>query len=243
MVSSFFGQNQTATNANELSMESGGRVTISRNFSATGAGKTLLHQNFDTKVVGRNSAAPLRGAYNVNKNSDSLPKSLFKNINDTDITSENSSVNFLVEEDAPLKPLQINNGTGNMRLMEDIKPYDHNARPKSPSAKNSGLFKRINCFKAQSSEENPLILLNSNQKQAPLQNQTNLSKPPLIENQTDEFKNSDQTNRQIEGLQNEQMSTYNISNFNSQNSNYLHNTHHLTDPKFNAKKQSRTHLQ
>jgi hypothetical protein len=28
------------------------------------------------------------------------------------------------EEDTPLKPLQINNGTGNMRIMDEIKPYD-----------------------------------------------------------------------------------------------------------------------
>ena len=34
----------------------------------------------------------------------------------------NLSMQF--EEDTPLKPLQINNGTGNMRVMEEIKPYD-----------------------------------------------------------------------------------------------------------------------
>lgn len=67
------------TRLNELppnSMMESGRVTISRNFSASGSGKSLLLQTFDTKTPIRNAAAPLRSAFNPNKNVDVLPSGI-----------------------------------------------------------------------------------------------------------------------------------------------------------------------
>ena len=68
------------SNMSELShanMMESGRVTISRNFSASGGGKSLLHQTFDTKTLGRNSGAPVRSAYNINAtNLESFPSGM-----------------------------------------------------------------------------------------------------------------------------------------------------------------------
>lgn len=68
------------SNMNEFSstnMIESGRVTISRNFSASGGGKSLLHQTFDTKTLGRNSGAPVRSAFNINAiNLESFPSGI-----------------------------------------------------------------------------------------------------------------------------------------------------------------------
>lgn len=53
-----------------------GRITISRNFSTSGDGKSLLHQTFDTKIVGRHSGAPLRTAINIGNHLESFPTGL-----------------------------------------------------------------------------------------------------------------------------------------------------------------------
>ena len=52
------------------------QVSISRNFSPSGDGKSLLHQTFDRKIMGRNSAAPLRTSVNMRTNLDSMPTGL-----------------------------------------------------------------------------------------------------------------------------------------------------------------------
>lgn len=52
------------------------RITISRNFSTSGDGKSLLHQTFDKKILERNAAAPLRTAVNMRNNFESLPAGL-----------------------------------------------------------------------------------------------------------------------------------------------------------------------
>ena len=68
---------QQQSHFNEIApMESNGRFTVSRNFSASGGGKSLLHQNFDTKMMGRNVNAPLRSAYNVRNNFEAFPSGL-----------------------------------------------------------------------------------------------------------------------------------------------------------------------
>jgi hypothetical protein len=61
---------------NEFSPMNPSRFTISRNFSSTGAGKSLLHQTFDTKMMERNSGAPLRSSYNLNNNIEPIPSGL-----------------------------------------------------------------------------------------------------------------------------------------------------------------------
>ena len=51
-------------NSSIRSEPSGGRITVSRNFTSCGAGKTLLQQQFDTPVtMNRDSGAPLRTVY------------------------------------------------------------------------------------------------------------------------------------------------------------------------------------
>lgn len=62
------------------------------------------------------------------------------------------------EEDPPIKPLQVNEKTGNMRLLENL---ELPTSTKQETQDKSSLFKRMNCFKQQNSEENPLILLNN----------------------------------------------------------------------------------
>jgi hypothetical protein len=52
------------------------KVTISRNFSSTGDGKTLLNQTFNSKDPERNSAAPLRTSVNPINNVHSFPAGL-----------------------------------------------------------------------------------------------------------------------------------------------------------------------
>lgn len=83
MVSSFLPFKTSSFNhhnqSNELSptnMMESGRVTISRNFSASGGGKSLLLQTFDTKNPIRNSAAPVRSAFNMNSNFGVLPSGI-----------------------------------------------------------------------------------------------------------------------------------------------------------------------
>ena len=51
------------------------QVSISRNFSTSGDGKSLLHQSFDSKILERNSGAPLRSTIN-SANVENLPSSL-----------------------------------------------------------------------------------------------------------------------------------------------------------------------
>lgn len=52
------------------------RITISRNFSTSGDGKSLLHQTFDTKIIGRHSGAPLRTAINIGNAMETFPSGL-----------------------------------------------------------------------------------------------------------------------------------------------------------------------
>lgn len=52
------------------------RITISRNFSTSGDGKSLLHQTFDTKILERNAGAPLRSAVNIRNHFESFPTGL-----------------------------------------------------------------------------------------------------------------------------------------------------------------------
>ena len=54
----------------------GGRITVSRNFTTSGDGKSLLHQTLDTKVVGRDSGAPLRTTLNAHADTETLPDGL-----------------------------------------------------------------------------------------------------------------------------------------------------------------------
>jgi hypothetical protein len=60
------------------------------------------------------------------------------------------SLNF--DDDQPIKPLNLDQRTGNLRVFEnnDLK-LEKNTNSKK------GILKRINCFKQQNSEENPLI--------------------------------------------------------------------------------------
>ncbi len=67
---------QQQAQLNEFSPMDAGRFTISRNFSSTGAGKSLLHQTFDTKMLARNSGAPLRSSYNLTNNGETFPSGL-----------------------------------------------------------------------------------------------------------------------------------------------------------------------
>ena len=67
ITSNYHQRNQQAQ-FNEFSSMDTGRFIVSRNFSASGGGKSLLHQTFDTKMMGRNSNAPLRSAYNIRNN-------------------------------------------------------------------------------------------------------------------------------------------------------------------------------
>jgi hypothetical protein len=57
------------------------RIMVSRNFSATGDGKSLLHQTFDTKMPERNSSAPLRTNINTAMYTDSIPRGLLYILN------------------------------------------------------------------------------------------------------------------------------------------------------------------
>lgn len=53
------------------------QVSISRNFSTTGEGKSLLHQSLDRKIIERNSGAPLRTTISsLAVNSENFPSSL-----------------------------------------------------------------------------------------------------------------------------------------------------------------------
>ena len=68
--------NYLSTAANDPNVMEPARVTISRNFSSTGGGKSLLHQTFDTKIVGRDAGAPLRSAINMTNQYESVPAGL-----------------------------------------------------------------------------------------------------------------------------------------------------------------------
>ncbi|RNA12176.1 voltage-dependent calcium channel type D subunit alpha-1-like, partial [Brachionus plicatilis] len=133
------------------------RITISRNFSTSGDGKSLLHQTFDTKIIGRHSSAPLRTALNIGNNLEAFPAGLFKHNNEMELSSDHTSINLHYEDDPPIMPLQINQRTGNLRLLEDL---ETTVLSKPEPAQKTSVFKRMNCFKPQNSEENPLILLN-----------------------------------------------------------------------------------
>ena len=88
------------------------------------------------------------------------------------------------EEGAVLKPLTLNDRSGNSRIFheEDSKqPVDLSNRAELQAR---GLLKRMSCFKHQTSEENPLIL---QQQQALLKQQQIPFNQRLIHNQ-----NSDQ---------------------------------------------------
>ena len=51
-------------------------VSISRNFSTSGDGKSLLHQSLDRKIIERNSGAPIRSTINLSNNGENLPACL-----------------------------------------------------------------------------------------------------------------------------------------------------------------------
>jgi hypothetical protein len=74
-TSNYYNHHQSHELSPANMMESG-RVTISRNFSASGGGKSLLLQTFDSKNPIRNAAAPVRSAFNMNKNFDVLPSGI-----------------------------------------------------------------------------------------------------------------------------------------------------------------------
>jgi hypothetical protein len=52
------------------------QISISRNFTTSGDGKSLLHQSLDRKIVERHAGAPLRSTINSLNNFDNLPSSL-----------------------------------------------------------------------------------------------------------------------------------------------------------------------
>jgi len=114
-------------------------VSISRNFSTSGDGKSLLHQSLDRKILERNSGAPIRSTINTSNHAENIPNSLYLNF----------------EEDPPLRPLSLDQRNGNLRNIE------HATLAVSNISTKHGLLKRMNCFKQQNSEENPLILLNN----------------------------------------------------------------------------------
>ena len=51
-------------------------MTISRNFSPSGDGKSLLHQTFDRKILERNVGAPLRTSVNVRNQFEIIPRGI-----------------------------------------------------------------------------------------------------------------------------------------------------------------------
>jgi hypothetical protein len=72
----YYNQNPSQTQLNEHQMIEPRRITVSRNFTTSGDGKSLLHQTFDTKIVGRNSNAPLRTAINLKDQFEAFPAGL-----------------------------------------------------------------------------------------------------------------------------------------------------------------------
>jgi hypothetical protein len=73
----------------------------------------------------------------------------------------------------PIKPLQVNLKSGNVRYIENIEPVQLS----KPDPSEERFFKRLKCFKPQSSEENPLIKMAQNAANSPLKrfNSTNSS--------------------------------------------------------------------
>jgi hypothetical protein len=86
MVSQFlplraFGSNNQNSNVynnqyNNDQFNQNKKITISRNFSAGGDGQSLLNQNFDRKILDRNTGAPIRSSINPRNNIENLPQSL-----------------------------------------------------------------------------------------------------------------------------------------------------------------------
>jgi hypothetical protein len=68
--------NHSQSQLNEHQMMEARRITVSRNFTTSGDGKSLLHQTFDTKIVNRNSNAPLRTAINLKDQYEAFPTGL-----------------------------------------------------------------------------------------------------------------------------------------------------------------------
>lgn len=110
------------------------------------------------------------------------------------------SVNIQYEEaGAALKPLTLNDRSGNSRIFDESQP--HSQAELAEMQARSSLLKRISCLKHQTSEENPLILQQQQLQQQ--QAQLNQSKLPNSTNQqpimslnrnnfTNQYQNSEQ---------------------------------------------------
>ena len=67
--------------------------------------------------------------------------------------------------------MNLDERTGNIRILERSTDY----KLETSASSRKGILKRINCFKQQNSEENPLIFLNNSKLRSNLNSQTAIS--------------------------------------------------------------------